>query len=290
MRRMLVDRTNAAIPLESLLNIDYLKASESTSLNYLVDLLVHEPEINDWGIEVKQRDFEGCSSINEVISHLHQMFVRRMSKDRLGQNTPRFVHLVRDPRVVVSSLIRSDVHNSNAYDAARRWIQDVSYGLTLEELAPEHIIRLTYEELIQISDSALKQISEFLGLAVVSNGLSLREDRSEYSTIYDSIHSDLDKPIHHESLDRWSGDLSLEEVTLVEEICDARMTELGYQSSRQDYKTRRLRLAYYQIDRVLGLLKKLIKYLRFRPAYLFYIVYRKLRPGLILGILLEINH
>ena len=210
LRTILNRHADIAIPLESLFIIDYLKAAASHDISFLISMLVREPEISEWGIRPQVEDFKGCQSISEVINQLHQIYLQAKGKKHWGQKTPRFVretalllehfpyalfiHVVRDPRAVVSSLIHSDVHHSNAYHASLRWRMDVEKGLELEDKHPQSVMRIHYEDMVRDTESTLRKILEFLGLAY-DPAILQADDSSmaEYSRFYENIHANLDE-------------------------------------------------------------------------------------------------
>ena len=168
-----------AIPLESLFIIDYLRVSKRIDLAQLKAMLVNEPEIHEWGLDLTLKDIEGSQTIEQVIELIHELYAESRGKSSWGQKTPRFVrhtellhahfpqarfvHLIRDPRAVASSLILSDVHRSNAYHASLRWKTDVGAGLSFQEENPEKVISVHYEDLVRNTEQSLQNITFFLG-------------------------------------------------------------------------------------------------------------------------------
>jgi len=153
-----------AIPLESLFIADYLRSTVRWSPDQIKQHIVREPELREWGLRVSVGDLGKCRTVGEVIVRLHELYAESKGKKHWGQKTPRlvrylplladhfpdarFIHLVRDPRAVVSSLIRSEVHRSTPWYGARRWVMDVQAGLDFETQHPERIMRLSYEALV----------------------------------------------------------------------------------------------------------------------------------------------
>jgi 4-amino-4-deoxy-L-arabinose transferase-like glycosyltransferase len=81
----------------------------------------------------------------------------------------RSIHLVRDPRAVVSSLIRSDVHRNTPWYGARRWAMDVQAGLA----APmRHATRL-FATLLEPFRTGPRIDLRLLGAYILINGLVL---------------------------------------------------------------------------------------------------------------------
>jgi hypothetical protein len=149
LRTMLNQHSQLAIPLESLFIVDYLRADPTTPPQTFLKLILKEYEFHEWAIPFSAADFDGCVTAQDFIDRAHALYMQQYGKVIWGQKTPRFVrfgkllkqhypgakfiHVIRDPRAVVSSLIRSNVHHSNAYFAARRWLRDTNAGLSLQE-------------------------------------------------------------------------------------------------------------------------------------------------------------
>jgi hypothetical protein len=303
---MLNRHPRIAIPLESLFIVDYLRAADRVPITRLKGLLIKEPELAEWGLQVSRNDLAACRTVPECIARLHELYCIPRGADVWGQKTPRFVryldllragfpaakvvHIVRDPRAVVSSLVQSDVHRSDAYHAAIRWLRDVEKGLAFENVHPEAVLRLRYEDLVLQPEAHLNHILEFLGLPLPEAAASeTPAGAGEYSEFYAHIHANLDRPPTTEFVDKWESHLSPAEIELVETVCSSRMEALGYPkktvSSRVDARfVRKLKFRRYGL-----LLFQAYRYLRFRPRYLVFVIWRKWRLGLLSEFLRSVN-
>jgi len=306
LRRLMNQHPQVGIPLESLFIVDYLQAAARQPVARMTGMLVREPEILEWGLRPAAYDLTGCATIAEAIDRLHRLYLAPRGKSRWGQKTPRFVrhlpllrfhfpearfvHLVRDPRAVAASLIRSNVHRSTATYAARRWRMDVDLGLAFEQAAPGSVLRVAYEELVARPDNVLRGVCEFCGLDFDPKMLTSAEERpSEYSDFYAQIHANVDHPATGEFVDRWTNDLSEQQVALIEHLAGARMEELGYARVGGDqpdlpsgWKIRG--------DRMRGMAEQAYRYARYRPRYLAFLLYRKARLGLLKSFLWSVNY
>lgn len=307
LRAELIKRTNAAIPLESLFITDYLRVKDRLSVDAVLTLLIAEPEIREWGLNIKAANFQHCRSVVEVIRTLHEKYAEKEKKERWGHKTPRFIraldlissnfpeahfiHIVRDPRAVASSLIRSDVHRSNAFFAAKRWVLDVNYGLEFERHNPDKMIRMNYETLVLNPGATLDKIANYLELRIAQNrGDDEIPGAGEYSRFYKNIHANLNQPLTQQYVDRWKEDLSPDEVRVVEAISGELMEELGYPRMMPEAKL-------YPADRIIGRWTRLVgmvrqswRYLIFRPRYLLYLLWRKARLSLLRDFLGKVHY
>jgi hypothetical protein len=307
LRTILNRHADIAIPLESLFIIDYLKAAASHDISFLISMLVREPEISEWGIRPQVEDFKGCQSISEVINQLHQIYLQAKGKKHWGQKTPRFVretalllehfpyalfiHVVRDPRAVVSSLIHSDVHHSNAYHASKRWRMDVSKGLELEDKHPQRVMRVHYESLVRDSENTIRKILEFLGF--VYDPIILQQDESsvaEYSKFYQNIHANLDRNATDQYIDKWKDKLSSADIEVVEALTYRYMQRLGYNQVIDSPVLPRGYKEWARLHRLIGLVRQTIRYLRYRHKYLLFLIWRKWKLGSLLDFLWDVNY
>jgi len=305
---MLLDRhSEIAIPLESLFIIDYLRASSRHEISTLLPLLVKEPEIQEWGIRPSLSDVNGCTTIAEAIQRVHEIYLDSRAKRRWGQKTPRFVrhmdllskhfagtrfiHTVRDPRAVVSSLIQSDVHRSNAFHASLRWHMDVEQGLAYERENPAKTLRVHYEDLVTDVEGTLQRILDFLRLPYEPLADPGPKDGArEYSPFYENIHSKLDKPLTDDSVAKWRIVLTDKEVEVVEAINGRAMERLGYARIKSNPGVPAGYKWVMRAKRVGGLTLQTGRYLNYRRAYLRYLVWRKWKLGLLWDFLWNINY
>jgi hypothetical protein len=307
LRTILNRHADVAIPLESLFIIDYLKVASRKDLTDLLSMLVREPEIMEWGIRPQVDDFAGCRTISEVIDELHQIYLRVRGKNRWGQKTPRFVretelllhhfpgalfiHVVRDPRAVVNSLIHSDVHASNAYHASLRWRMDVAKGLELEEKHPRRVTRVHYEDMVRAPENAIRRILDFLELAydpaLLQNDPSSAE---EYSEFYQNIHANLDSGPTDQFIDKWKTRLSSADVEVIEALTYEQMRGLGYEPVTENPALPGGFVARARLQRLAGLFRQTMRYLRYRRKYLVFLLWRKWKLGLLFDFLWDVNY
>lgn len=304
---MLNRHPRVAIPLESLFIVDYLRAENRFDLDRLKSLLVKEPEVREWGLHVTRDDLTDCPSIAAAITLLHERYAGLSGADIWGQKTPRFVrylglilehfpnarfiHVIRDPRAVANSLIRSDVHRSDAYHAALRWSEDVERGLAFENRHPDISLRVRYEDLVTETDVVFGKILDFLGLPQASMDPEANqfEGLGEYSEFYANIHANLDREPASDFADRWKTSLSKTDLEVVEALCHDQIENLGYDLLLEKpivgpgvirrMKAKRVYLAVLQASR----------YLRYRPSYFFYLFWRKWRLGMLKEFLWTVN-
>jgi len=307
--RTLLNRHPAcAIPLESLFITDYLRVSRHLPLAQLLPMMVREPEIAEWGLRARVDDLADCDSVSQAIDRLHSLYAHQHGKRRWGQKTPRFirqmellgtafpwarfVHIIRDPRAVVNSLKHSDVHHSNALYGAKRWRADVGRGLSYARLVPERVLELRYETLVRDTEQALTEVCRFLELAWPGPAWwdLGGQATDEYSAFYDEIHKNLDRSISGEHIDKWTSQLSEREVEVVEDTTLEFMVKLGYEPQFENPSPSPMFVTALRAERLAGIVRQLVKYLRQRRRYLLFLFYRKLRLGLLTDFLRAANY
>jgi hypothetical protein len=304
---MLNHHRKVAIPLESLFIIDYLRAENSTPFPVLKKLLVKEYEIVEWGLNVTIADFNGCSTIKDLINRVHHLYLRQHEKEVWGQKTPRFVrygdllrrtypsakfiHIVRDPRAVASSLIRSNVHRSNAYFAALRWVEDVSAGLLLKQKYDEDVFEMRYEELVSSPRQILYNVCRFLNIDFDESMLSYhKSERKEYGRYYRQVHSRLDRRTDISRIDAWRLHLSSRQLTLIEFLCGELMQYFGYTKNEDVDHVQKLYISYLKFQRIIKSIPQFFHYIMTRPQYVKCVIYRKFFLSLLLYDLRTINY
>jgi hypothetical protein len=119
---------------------------------------VFEALIDDW---VRRQD-KRVSMVGEKTPH-HVFAMRRILR-----NMPkaRFIHMVRDPRAVVPSLLEMPWFKGGTAAAALRWRNSVEAVRTQQgNLAPDRFLEVRYEDLVQDLPGMARRLAGFLGLA-----------------------------------------------------------------------------------------------------------------------------
>jgi len=245
LRRVLVAHPAVAIPPESFFVAEYLEA-EHVPLQRRLALWLRDPELIEWGERFVPEDFEGCEDMAAIVRRAHALFAERRGAKVWGQKTPRlvrhwelladrypdavFIHPTRDPRAVVSSLKRSRAHQLNALMGARRWRDDTALGLTMEEALGERVFRYDYEALATDPEGTARRVCAHLDLPfepamlekpATKMKLKASEERAGH-------HTEVSRPIHAGSVERWREDLSETEQAVVAHVTQEVASRAGY--------------------------------------------------------------
>jgi hypothetical protein len=307
LRTMLNQHSKLAIPLESLFIIDYLRADPKTPPETFLKLILKEYEFHEWAIPFSPADFDGCLTAQDFINRAHALYMQQYGKVIWGQKTPRFVrfgkllkqhypgakfvHVIRDPRAVVSSLIRSDVHHSNAYFAARRWLRDTDAGLKLQETYPDDVFALHYEDFILNTEDSLHQICDFLNVEFEPAMLEYYQTgTAEYSGYYAQIHEKLNQAPDKSRIEAWRKHLSPTQIAVVEAVCADKMRVLGYTLDGSGEPVSSNVILRLRTERVLGLYKQIWHNYATRRGYLTSFLRRKLALSLFFDTLKDVNY
>lgn len=307
LRTMLNHHPSLSIPLESLFMIDYLKASQKISLTTLKKLIINEPEIKEWGIKIKKKDIRKCSSTKDLVTKVNYVYMKKRKKKIWGQKTPRFIRhwkllkkhypdskfifLVRDPRGTVNSLVKSNVHFSNAYFAAKRWKMDMLYGLDLLKKYPKDTLVIKFENLIISPEKELKRVCKILKVTYHPKMMKYsKTGKNEYLPYFQNIHQKLSKRPDKSVIDKWKVELSKREIELVEYTNKNLMKKLGFKLVSKNPKKNRFYIYLLYIQRCYGFTRQILNYLAKRRNYFVYSIYRKMRLGTIYKDVKSINY
>lgn len=144
----------------------------------------------------------------------------------------KFVYLVRDPRDVVSSIVRGGVHEQNVYNAAIKWRdeQKIMLNAFLDPELKDRFFMLTYEDLLQDPETLIKRLMAFLQIKFEEKQLSFYTDKNVLEHSQKSeFWKNLSQPINQENSGKYKKVLSNKQVNLIESVCWSEMKVLGYQ-------------------------------------------------------------
>jgi hypothetical protein len=151
----------------------------------------------------------------------------------------RFLHIIRDPRAVVSSMIRSELPEKKGFNmarnsiifAARTWCTQQSLVEKLKQF--NDVLEVRYEELIVDQSETLRKIKEHFALySRRSNDRNNRRSSYNVAKIDDLLHFRVNQSVDVTRNDAWQAALIHRQVAIVERICRKRMLEKGYHTHK----------------------------------------------------------
>jgi len=160
----------------------------------------------------------------------------------------RFIHVIRDSRSVVASLLAASQAEWGAHwapktakDAALYWVKRVSKAQEdSQQLSPEQYIEIFYEDLKAKPNDCARKIFQFSKLAISDTELEQTLQTEEFSKVKkdksELQDSSVYKPLEHEpkgffrkgEVDSWKQDLSLRQQLIVWRYTRKKMRQCGY--------------------------------------------------------------
>lgn len=137
------------------------------------------------------------------------------------------VHIVRDPRAVIASVLPLDWGPATARAGARWWLSVIAMGLAAEASFPGRVVRVGYEELVRDPGGALERLCPALGLefepAMAGGG------EAGLPAYTHGQHALVGRAPDPARIDAWRAKLSAAEVATIEaEVRDVPLM-LGYE-------------------------------------------------------------
>jgi sulfotransferase family protein len=145
--------------------------------------------------------------------------------DQLFDGDVAFIHLARDGRAVVSSLMALDWGPSNPVACGRFWAAEVGIALAAEDHLAERCLRVRYEDLLTDPDATLERIGSWAGLRPSDTATEIRMP-AFYSERY---HTRLDGPVDAARISAWRRSMRPRDIELVEFSSGGLLELLGYE-------------------------------------------------------------
>lgn len=172
---------------------------------------------------------------------LMRHYASSLGKTRYGEKTPdhamhaetlcswypdcRIIHLLRDPRDVVASLVRMPWGSNSAMANARRWVSCTEGALRCQDR--DNYLRLRYEDLVQDPQRELTTICSFLDEeysdAMLQPGENAKADRWWFERAQGKVTTD--------RYGKWREELTASQVAIVERVTRDHMQRFGYEAN-----------------------------------------------------------
>lgn len=195
---------------------------------------------------------ETAGNYTELMTAIMRRFADLEGKRRWGEKTPahvhrlgflmraypkaKVIHIVRDPRAVVCSVLQKldsgKVGWSNAYLLANYWRRCERAIDRAAARHPERVHRVSYEQLVNHPAEEIQKVCEFLGISFQPEMLNFSGNSERYVPSGDGEiqphHAGLLRSINSDAVDQWRMHLSAEKLQLVEWGAGYRMAGRGY--------------------------------------------------------------
>jgi hypothetical protein len=139
------------------------------------------------------------------------------------------VHIIRDPRAVVASLLPLDWGPPSPRIGARWWLSRVAMGLAAEGAFPDRVIRVYYEDLVRDPYGCLARLCPRLGLTFQTNMVDAPGAIVPAYTL--NQHALVGEPPDPTRIDAWHSHLSSRDVAVIEGELGDVPSMLGYSST-----------------------------------------------------------
>lgn len=191
---------------------------------------------------------EGPQDFRYPYKTVLEAWARHHGKVRWGEKTPgnlfyvdvllemfpdaKFIHMVRDPRAGVSSMMGTTFFPKDiVFNAMSRHKFMTEGKALLEQSIPlDQRMTLRYEDLVTEPESTVQSLCDFLEEDFVPEMMAFYKDSSRYmkAEASSSFNKAATKPISADMLDKWKQRLSPDAVAKIEAICGKEMKEFGY--------------------------------------------------------------
>lgn len=218
-----------------------------------------------WNLQRSDVSFLGGNPVDEILNSYKSKNSIPESKKIWIDHTPlnfryfnrliemypsaKFVHIVRDPRAVVNSIVDLDWGPNTILTATRWWLMNITYGLVAELKRPELVISTKFEDILLNPEAEIKRICEFIDIPFMLE--MLKGDATFLPNYTKNQHSLVGQKPELDKVYSWKAKLSEENISVIESECRELLLLFDYEllSSNKRIKTNRLHeFKFYLID------------------------------------------
>jgi len=142
----------------------------------------------------------------------------------------RYVHIIRDGRDAVDSMLRAGLQDGNFNRCCLEWRIRVENNLALgQKLPADQYMELRYEHLVTHPADEVARVCDFLGIKFseeMLNTVNVFEKLGD--TVELDHHKNVKNPINAQSIGAWQRNLSPDQIEYVSADLGALLTRLGY--------------------------------------------------------------
>lgn len=212
-----------------------------------------------------------ASTYAEIVDRIFEALAAREGKSRWGEKSPahifrlaeirtafpgaQVIHIIRDPRAVVSSSIKAfhegQLSDWNIYRVARYWLRCFKiHAQQQSESARDGYLLVRYEDFVSRPEQTLRDVSSFLKIGFVPEMLNAHRVASKYvkenSGALPAHHALTEKPLDRSRVQAWKEILSSDQARLVEQVAGKQMQQIGYKLGKKEaYNPPRMRAVYF---------------------------------------------
>jgi hypothetical protein len=259
LRAMLDSHPDVAVPHESYFVVPALhrraayEGPDGVDRDRLLADLARDDTFTRWGLDAdaveRVRSDATLGSVPDILRELYRAYAGAAGKTRFADKTPRnvlhiellaaafpdarFVHLVRDGRDVVPSMLGLDYFPDRFPEAVLYWADRVERGRRAgARLGPDRYVEVRYEELVADAPSVLARLCELLALPFDPAMLRYHERADE-------VVAAVRETAHHQGLWQpptvgrrsWRESMSRRDVARFEALAGSALDDFGYERS-----------------------------------------------------------
>ncbi len=231
----------------------------------LAAIATSHPRWGDFGLEAAEyvarvQALEPLTAA-EAVREFYRLYADGQGKVRWGDKTPgyirktrpiqrvlpeaRFIHMIRDGRDVALSVMPLNFGPSTVTGAAELWVKRVSLGRK-QAKAADHYAEVFYEELIEQTEPALRQVCDYLDLpfhramldyhqragerlAEKARDLKKEDGRTQPAEARITSHALASEAPRADRIGRWRREMTEADVAEYERVAGELLAELGYE-------------------------------------------------------------
>lgn len=214
------------------------------ALRQEIETYVESPLVRDLALD-PGRLWERVGGSWERVNDLFSAVLEQLADDAaiIGEKTPghllwwrpltearrdlRLIAVVRDPRAVVSSLLKLGWVRSSVVAGSQRWVCDQRLlRAARSSLGPHRCLVLRYESVVAHPEEARQALGRFLGAAVGVGATDLEARRLFGAS--EPWKLGVLEPTTTTRIDAWKEELTKRQVEEIEAICAPEMRRYGY--------------------------------------------------------------
>ncbi len=170
-------------------------------------------------------------NIDLWIDHTPNNFKRSHLLKEIFPNA-KFIHIIRDPRAVIASVLQLDWGPDTITRATRWWLQETSYGLAHELAYPESCLRVKYEDLVVADRFFWKNLISSIdpNTKIENFERFISGGNSTVPKYTVKQHSHVGKGPNLNRIYAWKNKLSDRQIEIIEADLGSMMRALGYET------------------------------------------------------------
>lgn len=217
----------------------------------------------DYGFDVTPDDILGRMKEKTVACAIYAAFeavADYRGQDRVGNKNPgyilqlsllhelfpdnaRYLFILRDGRDVALSLKPLTWGGHSTYEAAKIWRDEVfRVSRFKQQVAPEKLLTIKYEELLLHPGKTISKIGEFLGQENMPELIAGYQKEAEQNPYRKNFH-------------KWRESMSQHDQKVYEAVAGPALAECGYEIRFPEARLNRLQLLNFEIQRFIRLVK-----------------------------------